>query len=123
VNGGQIIESDSGGIMPARADPPEGAYAFRPNRVDENVYLCDLDEERGVSDCCDSKASYRGVWLDSGARRHDRGPGGSLSKETPAKNIEDAFICGRETSVMELLPVEVIGHRTVVVAIPQLVSS
>src|SRR5580692_6914704 len=69
VDGGKLVEMDSGRAVARWSNPGKRAGAMRPDGIAENIQAFELDEERGMSDKRYTDFSVVDAFGRSGARR------------------------------------------------------
>src|SRR5271156_2037657 len=115
INGGKLVEMNSGGAVARRSDPGEGAGAMGPDGIAENVEAFELDEDRGMTDEGGADFSVVNAFGRSGAGRRVNpfAPGCGAASEQPFERAS-AAVHGGDTRIEKMLAVEMVGDRSVV---------
>jgi hypothetical protein len=113
INGGKLIEVNSGGAMTGRANPGERAGAMRPDGIAEDVEAFELDQQRGMPDEGSADFSVVYTFGRSGAWRrvNPLAPGCGPASEHPFEDAAGAVRhCGHAIARIEkMFAVEVVG--------------
>ncbi len=109
---GKVVEGDAGRPHPPRAREGDGARAFRPDRVREDVAALDLDQHGALADERQQHLARprRGGRRGRGLERHRGGPGHPPAAAPPAPQVGEAAV-GIDPWVEESLPVVMVRGR------------
>jgi hypothetical protein len=113
INGGKLIEVNSGGAMTGRANPGKRAGAMRPDGIAEDVEAFELDQQRGMSDEGSADFSVVYTFGRSGAWRrvNPLAPGCGSASEHPFEDADGAVRHGGHAiaRIEKMFAVEVVG--------------
>ena len=106
----EILESQAGSAVPARAREPDGACALAPDRVGQHIHLVHLDEYGAVVHVCDAQVANDALGRRTGRRIEPLRPGCGIGRAAPSNQIpQSAFL--KATRIVKPLAVEMVRAR------------
>src|SRR5271156_6956655 len=104
IDGGKLVEMNTGGAVARRSDEGEGAGAMGPDGIAENVEAFELDKDGGMSDEGNVDFSVVNAFGRSGAGRRVNpfAPGGRAASEQPLEGAS-AAMHGGDTRIEKML--------------------